>query len=63
MEMQKCKENEMLTVVTTAYTLLVNLDVFSIHYFGLKKMSRVLLLLLLQYLYACPNMYTVYVQI
>ena len=37
MEMQKCKENEMLTVVTTAYALLVNLDVFSIHYFGFKK--------------------------
>ena len=41
MEMQKCKENKMLTFVTTAYALLVNLDVFSIHYFGFKKMSRV----------------------
>ena len=44
--MQKCKEYDMLTVVTTAYALLVNLDVFSIHYFGLKKMCRVFLLLL-----------------
>ena len=63
MEMQKCKENKMLTFVVTAYALLVNLDVFSIHYFGFKKkMSRVFLLLL-QYLYAFPNMYKVYVQI
>mgnify|MGYP003684418097 CR=1 FL=1 len=46
MEMQKCEENKILTVVTTAYALLVNLDVFSIHYFGLKKMSRVFVSLL-----------------
>ena len=45
MEMQKCEENKMLTVVNTAYALLGNLDVFSIHYFGLKNVSSIFIII------------------
>ena len=40
MKMQKIlEENKIWTVVTTVYVVLVNLDVFSIYYFGQKNVS------------------------
>ena len=57
---QITRRNKLWSAVTSVHALLVNLYVFSIHYFGKKCLEY--FFLYLQYLYVFPNLYTIYVK-